>query len=158
MTFADKLYRLRKEKGLSQKELAKQAGLSQTSIYYWERGERNPKLEQLQKIANVLNVPVEYLFDTINIGLSTERDLEKIDFLLSKDITDIQSILWGNGYLLTKKNDNYIIQKVVNGTHGKKILINQDEYKELTRDIDFFIKYLMDKLFNNHNYYFNDDK
>lgn len=54
MSFPENLYKLRKEKGLSQKKLAEMAGLSQAAIYYWEKGERKPKSEQLLKLAEAL--------------------------------------------------------------------------------------------------------
>lgn len=36
--------------------LATLAGVSQSSIYYWEKGDRNPKLEQARRIADSLEV------------------------------------------------------------------------------------------------------
>ena len=53
----------RKEKGLSQAQLAEKAGISEISIRKYENGERNPKIETLGKIAMALNVPVSDLYD-----------------------------------------------------------------------------------------------
>lgn len=60
------IQRLRKEKKLSQKQLADLIGVSQTAIYYWEKGERQPKIEQLQKLADVLNVDITSLAPQID--------------------------------------------------------------------------------------------
>lgn len=56
MSFAEKLRKLRTEQGLSQQRLATLAGVSQSAIYYWEKGDRNPKLEQARRIADSLEV------------------------------------------------------------------------------------------------------
>lgn len=55
MTFSDKLFKLRTDKGLSQNELAKNAGLSQTAIYYLEKGKRQAKFETIIRIAEALD-------------------------------------------------------------------------------------------------------
>lgn len=54
--FSRNLIRIRKEKGLSQKELADLAGLSQRMIVYYECESGNPPIEKIQKIANALKV------------------------------------------------------------------------------------------------------
>lgn len=56
MGFSEKLRKLRTEQGLSQQKLAKLSGVSQTAIYHWEKGDRNPKLEQARRIAAALDV------------------------------------------------------------------------------------------------------
>ncbi|MCC6012863.1 MAG: CBS domain-containing protein [Candidatus Verstraetearchaeota archaeon] len=49
------LRRLRKKAGLTQKELAKRAGISQSLIARIERGTVDPRLSTLRKIINVIN-------------------------------------------------------------------------------------------------------
>lgn len=66
MTFGEKLRKLRTDRKISQQDLAQKAGLSQTAIYYWEKGERKPKIEQLRKIATVLGVHISDLVDDWN--------------------------------------------------------------------------------------------
>ena len=56
MSFSERLHKIRIEKGLSQDKLADMIGVSQTSIYQWEKGTRKPKSEQIVKLAKVLNV------------------------------------------------------------------------------------------------------
>ena len=70
MTFSKNLKLLREENGISQKELAKMAGVSQAAIHYWEKGTRTPKMGQLRYIAVALNVPIAKLLDqnTLNIA------------------------------------------------------------------------------------------
>lgn len=59
-----KIKKLRKDKKISQKELAKKLGYkSGTGYHYIETGKRNIKAETLAKIAQILNVPIEELYD-----------------------------------------------------------------------------------------------
>lgn len=57
----DKIKQIRKQAGLTQKELAEQLGTTQQNLAQYESGKRNPKIETIEKIANALDVPVSYL-------------------------------------------------------------------------------------------------
>jgi transcriptional regulator with XRE-family HTH domain len=59
--FGDKLRELRKQKELSQEELAFKSGLHRTYISDIERGSRNVSLKNIEKIANALNLPISKL-------------------------------------------------------------------------------------------------
>ncbi|MFR0073047.1 MAG: helix-turn-helix domain-containing protein [Blautia caecimuris] len=50
MNLSERIKDMRKEKGLTQKELAKKTGLSIASIQGYEQGKYKPKIEQLEKI------------------------------------------------------------------------------------------------------------
>lgn len=71
-SFSDKLKALRKEKKLTQKKIAELIGISQGSYANWENGKREPSLENVVKLANILNISIDYLlgrtsFDMMNI-------------------------------------------------------------------------------------------
>lgn len=53
---------LRQRTGLSQERFAAKAGLDRTYYAGIERGERNPSVKQLAKIATALGVPLARLF------------------------------------------------------------------------------------------------
>jgi transcriptional regulator with XRE-family HTH domain len=55
------LQRLRREKGLSQEELADLASIHQTYLSGVERGKRNPAVTVLQRIAEALGADIEDL-------------------------------------------------------------------------------------------------
>ena len=57
------IQKIRKERGFTQAELAKKAGISEISVRKYESGERRPKIETLSKIAIALNIPVADLFE-----------------------------------------------------------------------------------------------
>jgi transcriptional regulator with XRE-family HTH domain len=55
------LQRLRKEKGLTQEQLAEKLGISLTYMGYFEIGHRVPNLKMMVKIADILDVKVKDL-------------------------------------------------------------------------------------------------
>ena len=60
--FGEKVRELRKQKGLSQEELAFKADLHRTYIGMIERAEKNITLVNVEKIANALEIPINKLF------------------------------------------------------------------------------------------------
>ena len=61
MEFSKKLYKLRKEKGLSQEELANKLNVSRQTISKWEVGETTPELEKLVDLSNVFSISLDEL-------------------------------------------------------------------------------------------------
>lgn len=59
--FGERLRELRTEKQLSQSEFAKQVRLTKSAVNMYERGEREPSFEVLEKIADYFNVDLDYL-------------------------------------------------------------------------------------------------
>lgn len=58
MTIGQVIQILRKEKGLTQKQLAEKCGMATGTIQQYELNKREPRQKQLQAIANALNVPI----------------------------------------------------------------------------------------------------
>lgn len=63
MTIGERLRALRKEAGLTQKELGERLGVSASMIGQYETNLRNPKFETLEKICDVLNVSMSEFID-----------------------------------------------------------------------------------------------
>jgi len=87
MEFSERLKELRKKAHLTQVELASKLGIVQSSYADWERGKKKPTQDNLVKIAQVLNVSVDYL-----VGNSEEKadELDNIELLFrmnSKGLT-----------------------------------------------------------------------
>lgn len=61
--FGKHLQTLRKEKNISQEELAARAGVDRVAIGYIEQGIRSPKLETIYNVSSALGVDVKELFD-----------------------------------------------------------------------------------------------
>lgn len=59
--FGKRVRELRKERGLRQVELAAKVGIDRSYMGFLERGERNPSLEVIAKIAEALSVTPDEL-------------------------------------------------------------------------------------------------
>jgi transcriptional regulator with XRE-family HTH domain len=88
--FSNNLYRLRKERGLSQAKLAELSGLSQRVISSYENGDVKPPIDNIEALAKALNVKIEELLKTNGMQKSKNeylqldsRTLEKIKIILS---------------------------------------------------------------------------
>lgn len=57
----NRINELRKERGLSQHALAKQIGVSQKAIDYWERNVNEPKASYIILLADYFEVTADYL-------------------------------------------------------------------------------------------------
>lgn len=89
MNFGEKLYHLRKEKGLTQEALAEKLSTTRQAISKWENNQGYPETEKLLMIGEIFNVSMDYLLkDTVK----EETDDEE-GYYVSKEM--------GNGYLLT---------------------------------------------------------
>lgn len=56
LTIGERIRQARNEKGLTQKQLGSISGTSEITIRQYELGKRQPRIEQLQRIADALNI------------------------------------------------------------------------------------------------------
>lgn len=61
MTFGEKLFHLRKEKGLTQETLAEQIGTTRQAISKWENDQGYPETEKLLQLSNILEISIDFL-------------------------------------------------------------------------------------------------
>ena len=61
MDYADRIVSLRRERGLTQKQLASAVNLSEIGIQSYERRVRKPAYDALISLANLFNVSLDYL-------------------------------------------------------------------------------------------------
>lgn len=81
----ERIRNFRKEKGLSQEELADIANLHATYIGQLERGEKNATLESIEKVANALEISLEDLFRSIQPKPNSQ------EFTISQIVTRLQT-------------------------------------------------------------------
>jgi transcriptional regulator with XRE-family HTH domain len=79
-TFGSRLRALRKAASMSQLELGERSGLDYTYVGGIERGERNPTLEVISKLADGLQIEVEQMF---RFGGAQARDNRAIADLVA---------------------------------------------------------------------------
>ena len=65
LAFGLRVKELRKEKGLTQSELAEKIGLSNDLIGMIERGERNTSVDKIFKLAKAFNMTLAEFFKTL---------------------------------------------------------------------------------------------
>lgn len=87
-----KLAQLRKEKGLSQEELAKILHLNQSTIAYYETGKKRPSYEVLQELASFFNVSVDYLLGRTDDPRPVEEIAEEKRYIPG---TSVKGVLGG---------------------------------------------------------------
>lgn len=96
-----KLYKLRKNSGLSQEQLAEQLNVSRQAISKWESGTAVPESEKLITISNYFGVSVDYLLkdDEEDKAKVTDSTIEEKPKMIAGIIICIAGILsmaiWG---------------------------------------------------------------
>lgn len=80
MSISKNIIKYREKKGWSQQKLAKEAGISQASIHYWEKGDRIPKSKSIAKIAEALNVNYKDIDDEGESYITFRPPNTKINF------------------------------------------------------------------------------
>ncbi len=71
MTFAERLKQLRKEKGLTQEELALIISKNRSTVAGYETERKEPDHETLKKLADYFEISVDYLLGRTDIRTST---------------------------------------------------------------------------------------
>lgn len=117
----NRLKELRKEKKLSQKELADYLGINEKTISRWENGESTIKSDKAQKLADFFGVNIGYLLGNDEkpykelsdfIGEINGGDLEGVSFKsFSKEEVIINSIVAKLKTLPT--DDLQLIDKII---------------------------------------------
>ena len=74
MEFNEKLQELRKNKGLTQEELAEALYVSRTAISKWESGRGYPSIDSLKEIAKYFSVTIDELLSTDEVLTIAEKD------------------------------------------------------------------------------------
>jgi len=91
--FASTLRNLRKEKGLSQSELARQLYVSRSLICAYEKNLRMPSLDILIRLAIFFDCSIEFLLGIENKAISNEEHYLDISGLNKKQIEILSSLV-----------------------------------------------------------------
>lgn len=89
MTFGEKIRELRKDRGLTQEQLAARVGKGKSYICNIEKGLRNTKLDCVVPLAEALNVSAGELLDSID---PSNPFMEYIPYLAQASEGDLCSI------------------------------------------------------------------
>jgi len=101
MTIANRIKRLRQERGWSQAQLGQRLGVHQKQISGYERGVHVPSADMLAKISEVFDVSLDYLIlggqtggRRLEVGdRELLRQMEEIDKLPEEEKSAIKTVL-----------------------------------------------------------------
>jgi len=105
MNFGHKISLIRKQKKMSQAQLGKASGINGDIVGKYERDEMKPSIETAKKLADALEVSLDYL-----VG---EDDLKVVDKKTLKRLQDIQN--------LSDKDKDYIFYTLDNLIKAAKL-------------------------------------
>jgi transcriptional regulator with XRE-family HTH domain len=94
MSFGARVIEVRKERGMSQEQLAKALGATPTTVGRYERDEVKPSIEVAVKIAEVLEVSLDYLTGRSQNDLKDKKMIERFNSILSLETKDKETILY----------------------------------------------------------------
>ena len=73
MGLHEKIRELRLNNNISQKKLADAIGVAQSSINYWEKGQRTPSVDAAQRLADYFNITLDELYDINDISVASNK-------------------------------------------------------------------------------------
>ena len=114
MEFNEKLQELRKNKGLTQEDLAEALFVSRTAISKWESGRGYPSIDSLKEIAKYFSVTIDELLssnEVLNIAEEDNKQKEKHFRSLVFDLLDISVLMFFFLPFFGQK-ENGIVQEV----------------------------------------------
>lgn len=141
MEFKDNLKLIRKNKKITQKELANLLGKNQVTIARYETGDIIPPLSVIEQIAKVLDITTDELLTTkTKLWNFSHEDLtSKIDF---EKIEQIENEL--SKKLLKISNEE--LAELFYLKYGLKL--TEIEKKELCKEVKNYIEYSLNKIKN----------
>ena len=79
--FAERLKELRKDKNMTQVQLAEALGVSKGTVAMWEIGKREPNFETLNRLSDIFDKRIDYILGNSNDATSprfTEEDIDQL--------------------------------------------------------------------------------
>lgn len=81
--------RLRKEKNMTQLQLADLMNVTDKAVSKWERGLSYPSFKTIQKLAEVLEVPLEDFID-----IESEDNMKKEDLAINENLKQVTKVIF----------------------------------------------------------------
>jgi len=94
MSFGKRITEVRKEKEMSQDQLARILQTTTTTIGRYERDEVKPSIDVATKLADALNVSLDYLVGRSENSLKDKKMIERINSIVSLDEKDKECIFY----------------------------------------------------------------
>ena len=107
MTIGEKIRKLRNHTGLTQRSLGELSSTSETTIKQYELGKRQPRIEQLKKIAKVFDFPLYLLLDDNYELENVELEMKRARPFKSYEMTEPPKPFTGPMSQYNKDNSVY---------------------------------------------------
>lgn len=120
MNIGENIRKIRELKNISQDKLSKLSNMPRTSLGRYERNERTPNIDTLNKIANALKVDIDALLYWSNNILICEDVLKFISNLYPDKYYEFGEKLELLGYMLNVKKDNPELIRFLLGASDNK--------------------------------------
>lgn len=143
MDLGNRIKHYRIAKNLTQKQLGELSGVAEITIRQYETGKREPKIDQLRKIAEVLNVPVSVFIDELTEEQRIKRTWEWIQDNDEKRKELITEILKTHNYKIEEKDLRWLI---ITDYQGFSFYVSKSDFQEMTLRCDKDIRYNIEKL------------
>ncbi|MDT2674301.1 helix-turn-helix transcriptional regulator [Enterococcus dongliensis] len=129
----NRIKELREEKNLTQKELAQKIGISDASVNKYEKNTMNPKIDKLEKMAEIFDVSVAYISGK---GTSDNKNkLKELRESFGLSLGDLSEELQKKGFKVGRASlNNY-----ENGIQQPK----QETWEHLADYFDVSVAYIM---------------
>ena len=111
MEFHEKLQELRKQKGLTQEELAESLYVSRTAISKWESGRGYPNIDSLKAISKFFSVTIDELLSGEEVLTIAEEDQKQKESILRNTVfglLDLSVALFFFIPFFGQKADSYV--------------------------------------------------
>ena len=86
--FADRLKELRKERNVTQIQLAEALGVSKGTVAMWETGKREPNFDMINRLSDFFDRRIDYILGYSEDASSPRMTEEEMDFLARSDLEE----------------------------------------------------------------------
>lgn len=143
MTIGEKIRNARKTAKMTQKALGSSLGVSPQMIAQYEAGKRQPKIEQLQKIAAALNIHISVFLEEMSESEKIKSTWEWIKDKDTKREELLIEILKTHNYKIENKDIHGL---TITDSQGFRYYVNQSDFQDMALRCDKDICYNMEKL------------
>lgn len=146
-----KIAELRKQKNISQEELADVLNTSRQAISKWERGESYPDIDRLKDLARIFDVSIDYLlgYDMESVSVNSFLDkikdlkenkqyevtLDEIKTIVSKNNNNCELLIGVVDYLLSlwqSRHNDEVLDLVVDYCKRLLVVFRENNSKGIT--------------------------
>lgn len=137
---------------MTQAQLSEQSGIAAISLHQYEAGKRQPQIERLLRVAQVLNVPIEQLVDMENASEYTKTVIRMSKTRTAEEPSGpwglaLEQKLAAVGFSIgTNEEDAYIWINYPDGT----LEVTDAELRELDQSTDSFLRFKLQELRERH--------